>query len=143
MRLEEATTPGYKKANAAYYAAPIPEGRMRSQEQTRFATPPDMMTSHKTDRPYSKTMPEKSYTANAIATNLPKSMSTNPKSSVSVNPFDEDDDDNNVEYDESKNPFAEDADETSKSDGAKQISNSDKQTMNPFGEYDRNLNPFE
>lgn len=93
LRVEDHNSSSYKKSNASYYEKPITEGRMRSQEQKRFA----------------------------VHENLSKStqMAHPPKP---TNPFEDDD---NIEYDESKNPFAnENAVENKQS--------------NPFGEYDSN-----
>lgn len=140
MRLEEGSNPSYRKANAPYYATPISEGRMRSQEQTRFV-PPEIIKSHEFERRHSKPIQEKRPNIN-VRSITSKSLPTSNAKPVAVNPFD-DDDESNIDYDESKNPFADDAGESSKPYIAKEISNNDKQASNPFGEYDNNLNPFE
>lgn len=141
MRLEEGSNASYRKANAPYYANPISEGRMRSQEQTRFITP-EVIKSQEFERRHSKPIQEKRPNIN-VQSITSKSLPTSNAKSVAVNPFD-DDDESNIDYDESKNPFADDAiGESLKPDIAKEASNNDKQTTNPFGEYDNNLNPFE
>lgn len=142
LRLEDSNNPSYKKANAPYYAPPISEGRMRSQEQSRFIS--QDMKSQDVERRYTKPIPDKRPVTNVMniaskATRI-SSSSIKPAAAVAANPFDEDDD---IEYNESKNPFADDAGESSKSDVAKETSNNDKQIPNPFGEYDSNLNPFD
>lgn len=130
IRLEEASALNIKKSNPGYYAAPVPEGRMRAQEQSRFVSPPEVK-SHDFERRHSKPVQDTRRPVPSATINAPKAI---PK-----NPFD-DDDDNNDKYDESKNPFADDDDdEQSKVEVAKETSN----TENPFGEYDNNLNPFE
>lgn len=140
MRLEEVRTINYKKANAGYYDAPVPEGRMRTEEQRRFVSA-EMVKAPDYDRRQLKPVQNPKPTSSGIRI-VPMA-----KAAV-INPFDTDDD-KNIEYDETKNPFADadeddaDDDESSKSDVAKETSNTDKQTKNPFGEYDNNLNPFE
>lgn len=129
IRLEEASALSIKKANPGYYAAPVPEGRMRAQEQSRFVSPPEVK-SHDFERRHSKPVQD-------IRRPVPSATINAPKA-VSKNPFDEDDDTND-KYDESKNPFAVDDDDQSKVEVAKETSNAE----NPFGEYDNNLNPFE
>lgn len=128
------------KSNASYYAAPIPEGRMRSQELTRFISP-DIKTSQEFERRHQKPVQEKRPTFTNVLNIAPKSASSSSSlKSAPANPFDDEDD---IEYDDSKNPFADEASESPITDVAKETSNSDKQTNNPFGEYDSNLNPFD
>lgn len=129
LRLEEASALSVKKANPGYYAAPVPEGRMRAQEQTRFVSPPEVK-SQEFERRHAKPVQDNRKpipSATSIATKVA------PK-----NPFDDEDEDTE-KYDESKNPFADDDDESPKTEGAKETSNNE----NPFSEYDNNLNPFE
>lgn len=132
LRLQETTTMSKNKANTAYYAAPVPEGRMRAQEQTRFVTPE--VKSLDFERRHLKPVQDNRRPVPITSNTAPK-ISNAPK-----NPFDEDDD-NNDKYDESKNPFADDEDDSAKTEIAKDVS--DQANSNPFGEYDNNLNPFE
>lgn len=132
IRLEEVITTSNKKANSAYYATPIPEGRMRAQEQSRFVSTD--VKPQEYDRRHSKPTqgsgrpnPVPIATGNASTKPAPK------------NPFDEDDD----KYDETKNPFADDVDSSPTTDVANELSNKDTQANNPFDEYDDDLNPFE
>lgn len=134
IRLEEASALTIKKSNPGYYAAPIPEGRMRAQEQSRFVSAPEVK-SHDFERRHSKPVQDIRKPVQRIP--VPSATINAPKV-VPKNPFDEDDD-NNDKYDESKNPFADDDEEQSQVEVAKETSN----TENPFGEYDNNLNPFE
>lgn len=138
LRLQEGSN--FKNVNAPYYAAPISEGRMRSQEQTRFVTP-EFTPSQEFERRHSKPIQEIQRSNKNVTTKLLPTVQ--PSKSVASNPFDEDDDSSNIDYDESKNPFANDETDSTKPDVAKEISNHDKQTSNPFGEYDSNLNPFD
>lgn len=137
VRLEEASALNVKKANPGYYTAPVPEGRMRAQEQSRFVSPE--VKSQDFERRHAKPVQD---TRKPVPSDTRKSVpivtSNAPKVVVPKNPFDEDDE-NNDKYDESKNPFADDDDESPKIEVAKETSNSD----NPFSEYDNNLNPFE
>lgn len=137
LRLEEATTGHTTKANAAYYAAPLPEGRMRVQEQSRFISPD--VKPHEIERRHIKPMPERKSVPErkvVVADRKPitSAVTTAPKP-IPKNPFDDDDDSKN-NYDESKNPFADDDDDVPSSEVAKEKSNSDKKTLNPFGEYE-------
>lgn len=136
--MEERTT---NQSNAPYYAVPVPEGRMRSQEQTRFISP-EIKASQEFERRHTKPIQEKRPTATSVSNIAPKatSSSSSMKGATSANPFDDEDD---IEYDDSKNPFADETSESFKPDVAKETSNSDMQTTNPFGEYDSNLNPFD
>lgn len=126
MRLEEAMTKTYKQANTSYYATPIPEARMRTQEQSRYVSPE--IRSREPERRH--VMQDNRRPTTTATINAAK------------NPFDDDEEQSN-KYDEAKNPFADDDEEPSKTDVAKETSNNDKQTSNPFGEYDDNSNPFD
>lgn len=123
IRLAEANRLSNQISNAPYYVPPLPEGRMRTQEQMR---------SNEFERRHLK----------PVKNNRRTVAMSYPVQSVSKNPFD-DDDDNNDKYDDSKNPFAGEDDESPKKEIAKDTSNNDQQISNPFNEYNNNLNPFE
>uniref|UniRef100_A0A1B0CT92 Vacuolar protein sorting-associated protein 11 homolog n=2 Tax=Lutzomyia longipalpis TaxID=7200 RepID=A0A1B0CT92_LUTLO len=109
---------------------PIAEGRMRAQERQRnrenvYSSSLEANLTWRKDV-NSKTPPigsPRRPATNAISKNL---ATNKPK-----NPFDDDE----IEYDESKNPFAED------DDGSLSVGN--EASTNPFDDYDSNLNPFE
>lgn len=163
MRLDEGNVNNNNSSSAAYRAVPLSEGRMRIQEQSRYATSLEANISRGTDlmvrnqeRDRSPKYPTAGGSGVKATTTTPTasaavvqsrgisgdgSISSNlvnrkkPSTSAAKNPFDDEDD---TGYDESKNPFA---DET---DGAKLAAESDKNNKdsNPFDEYDNNLNPF-
>lgn len=113
----------YKKVNAAYYAKPISEGRMRSQEKKCFTAP--------------ESNPQRLNQRNLKSITGSGNNTKTDMKATQLNPFE---DDNLIEYDESKNPFADDSpDAAYLVDG----SSSEKQTKNPSGEYNSRLNPFE
>lgn len=132
LRLEESIMTSKKQMNSAYYAAPISEGRMRAQEQSRFVSAD--VKPHEYDRRHSKP-PQDNRRPNPV----PIAMANASTKPIPKNPFDEDDD----KYDETKNPFADDVDNSPTIDVANEASNKDVQTNNPFDEYDDDLNPFE
>lgn len=109
---------------------PIAEGRMRTQERQRHR-----------DNVYSSSLEANMTWRNETNTKTPpagsprrppatNAISKNLAPTKSKNPFEDE-----IEYDESKNPFAEDEDEVPSV--AKEAS------TNPFDDYDSNLNPFE
>lgn len=101
---------------------PIPEGRMRLQEASKFSTSLEANITRPIDRrdksPKVTPFGSPKRQSNSISKNI-----TNHKTK---NPFDDDDG-----YDDSKNPFADD-----------EKDHSETEKNNPFEEYDNNLNPF-
>lgn len=138
IRIEEAAMLNAKKGNDGYRAVPVPEGRMRAQEQSRYTS---VDAVKRTVEP-SRIIP-KQPTKNLSADNKRGGAAASAPVAAAKNPFD-DNDDENIDYDESKNPFADEGGEDkSNPANAKNTSNKAKPTANPFGEYDNNLNPFE
>lgn len=144
LRLEEVTAANVMKTNASYYAPPVPEGRMRAQETSRYVPSEvksqDFERRHMKSVPEPRAMPERKVMVPDRKVIVPDRKpvaipaSTAPKS-VAKNPFD-DDDDSKDDYDESKNPFADDDEDVSSKPA--ENSNYDKQSSNPFGDYDSN-----
>lgn len=141
LRIEEAAAGVSKKINAAYYAAPVPEGRMRAQEQSRFVAPEtksqDFDRRHAKSVPERKVIPERKVVVPERKVPVASVTTAAPKVAPK-NPFDDEDDDKNPNYDESKNPFADEDEDDNETEVAKEKSNSEKPTSNPFGEYDSN-----
>lgn len=125
---------------------PIPEGRMRSQEASRYSNSLDANISRDSiatnRRPnqnslnksslMGKTLDAAQAAANVSKRNEPPRATSK---ALARNPFDENNDSEvvaSVRYDETKNPFADESEEELSKKGDK----------NPFGEYDNNLNPF-
>jgi hypothetical protein len=124
---------------------PIPEGRMRSQEASRYSNSLDANISRDSiatnRRPnqsslnksslMGKTLDAAQAAANVSKRNEPPGATSK---AVARNPFDDNDSEvvPSVRYDETKNPFADESEEEL----------SKKDDRNPFGEYDNNLNPF-
>lgn len=110
---------------------------MRAQETSRYvpseAKSQDFERRHMKSVPEPRTMPERKV---MVPDRKPVAIpaSTLPKP-VAKNPFD-DDDDSKDDYDESKNPFADDDEDVSSKPAGN--SNIDKQSSNPFGDYDSN-----
>ena len=117
---------------------PIPEGRMRLQETSRYSTSleanisraPEHLKRDHSPRytPNGSLRGEPAASSNAISSNL--ANTSKPK-----NPFEEGDE---GAYDESKNPFADDEVPAAPKKPDVDV---DKGS-NPFEEYDNNLNPF-
>lgn len=131
------------ESNKVYKAMPIPEGRMRSSEASRYSSSLEANTTY-ARVPITKRETSKFNTPNgslkAVSDRLSK-LATTEKQNVAQpkNPFDEGDDVND-DYDESKNPFAED-ESVLKQQKSKEQTEPNK-VLNPFEEYDNNLNPF-
>ena len=100
---------------------PLPEGRMRIQETSRYST--NIEANIQKPKASTAFNPPKQKQEISISKQIIKE---------STNPFGDEDEDG---YDKSKNPFAEDEDDEN---GAKVQS----EVKNPFEEYDNNLNPF-
>uniref|UniRef100_A0A1L8DVY0 Vacuolar protein sorting-associated protein 11 homolog n=1 Tax=Nyssomyia neivai TaxID=330878 RepID=A0A1L8DVY0_9DIPT len=103
---------------------PVAEGRMRAQERRRNNVYSSSLEANLTWRkdPNAKTPPVGSPRRTAVNA-ISKNLAIQPK-----NPFDDD-----AQYDESKNPFADDDD----------LSVGREASTNPFDDYDSNLNPFD
>lgn len=101
---------------------PIPEGRMRLQEASKFSSSLEANISR------SKDLREKSPKVTPIGSPRKQSnaISRNITNQKARNPFEDDEG-----YDDSKNPFADDEKDELNAD-----------VTNPFEEYDNNLNPF-
>lgn len=127
MRINETLT-NAKKINDGYREAPIPEGRMRALEQSRYPSTPVEVSNFLIETKKPKRTQHVASKSNVAAANIP-SYSTK-------NPFDDDNDD----YDDSKNPFA---DEVDSNESIPKKTKEEEATNNPFGDYDDNLNPFE
>lgn len=142
MRLEEKGVNNNSSANASLRAMPIPEGRMRLQEQSRYATSLQANISYSqppTTKKYEST-PHVAHEAINTLRSVPAASASKaiPKSSAAAqpkNPFDDDDDGGDA-YDESKNPFADEPDTSAEPKTAKSAG------KKPFSNYDSNLNPF-
>lgn len=119
---------------------PIPEGRMRAQEASRYSNSLEANISNRAGlaavaaaaasssmtayRRSDHVLPEKA--ANSARNQEQQSRA------VAKNPFDEEDVTN--DYDESKNPFADETDGN--------ILRKDEKNRNPFDDVDDNSNPF-
>lgn len=129
IRLKE-TNVRNNNMSSTIRAIPLSEGRMRLQEQSRYSSSLEANISYQTPvQPKvesSNLKKSKANATNSISRNLVNKTLAKPS-----NPFDEDDD-----YDDTKNPFAEEA------EAASENVKPNAGVGNPFGEYDSNLNPF-
>ncbi|XP_059608812.1 vacuolar protein sorting-associated protein 11 homolog [Phlebotomus argentipes] len=111
---------------------PVAEGRMRVQERQKHrdnvyssSLEANMTWGGKKDSARTPPVGSPRRTANTISKNLAPNAKPN-------NPFEDE-----IQYDDSKNPFADDDDEDEAPAMGKEAS------TNPFDDYDSNLNPFE
>lgn len=120
----------------ASFIVPVPEGRMRNQEASRYSSSLEANIGKANTSVGRRIESSPLVKPNSSVRNdnsVSVSKRTEPHSTH--NPFDEDDDDPNKDYDESKNPFSDDIPEEANQDKAQKKSY-------PFDEYDNNLNPF-
>lgn len=120
---------------------PIPEGRMRVSEASKYSASLEANTVRVpiTKRETKYNTPNGSL--KTVSDRLSKLTTTEKQNAgQSRNPFDEDEDGANA-YDDSKNPFAEDEPALKQQKEIDQIEQPNK-ALNPFEEYDNNLNPF-
>lgn len=109
---------------------PIPEGRMRAQEASRYSNSLEANISNRMSSATAASSAMPSYrNVQTTRASTKQSQKVVPK-----NPFDEDDDAQNA-YDETKNPFADEPD-------AKPITRKAERKLNPFDDVDDNSNPF-
>lgn len=139
MRLDEFNVNNNNQTNASLRAVPIPEGRMRIHEQSRYATSLEANIA-RVPEPNKRDRSPKYPSNSSLKTQSNESVKPVAAEIKSKNPFDEDD---AVEvYDDSKNPFADDVDGASAVEAKDIEAVENGKKLNPFEEYDNNLNPF-
>lgn len=140
MRLNEFGVNNNNTSNSNLRVMPIPEGRMRLQEQSRYAVSLQANISYGQQSSTKKyeSSPHEAYEAVEVPRSLSnkpiaKPISKRPPTKPN-NPFDDED-----SYDESKNPFADESDGNDDSNDRKP---NNRNSGNRSKDYDSNLNPF-